>query len=81
MKRLGRILVVDDEENICFVVSKGLTSHGYDARSAQTGAAARSIIDEWDHDVIVLDVMLPDVNGFDFLQQLRVEGVDTPLVF
>ncbi len=76
-----RVLVVDDEENICFVVSSALRRQGFEVRTAGTAAAARVVRAEWSPDVVVLDVMLSDANGFDVLAQWRAEGVDVPVVF
>jgi two-component system, OmpR family, response regulator len=76
-----RVLVVDDEENICFAVSAALKRHGFKVRTASTAAAATEIQSEWSPDVVVLDVMLPDANGFDFLTHWRAQGIDVPVVF
>jgi two-component system, OmpR family, response regulator len=76
-----RVLVVDDEENIRFVVSSALKRQGFDVKTAGTAASASEIRSEWSPDVVVLDVMLPDANGFDVLTQWRASGSDVPVVF
>ena len=63
--RQTRVLVVDDEPNIVDVVSMALRHHGFDVDSAQTGAGAVSRVRERRPDVMVLDVMLPDMDGFE----------------
>jgi two-component system, OmpR family, response regulator len=76
-----RVLIVDDEENIRFVVSSALKRHGFEVRTADTATSAGEIRSAWLPDVVVLDVMLPDANGFDVLARWRSEGVEVPVVF
>jgi two-component system OmpR family response regulator len=59
-----RVLVVDDEENLAFLITSALRLAGYETRSATTGAEAIAEASRFAPDAIVLDVMLPDVDGF-----------------
>jgi two-component system, OmpR family, response regulator len=76
-----RVLVVDDEENIRFVVSSALQRHGFVVRTADTAAEAVEIQAAWRPDVVVLDVMLSGASGFDVVTQWRAAGVDVPVVY
>jgi len=76
-----RVLVVDDEENVAFLVQSALKVAGYDTRAARTGAEALAEADRFAPDVIVLDVMLPDADGFTVLTRLRNSGCDAPILF
>jgi two-component system OmpR family response regulator len=76
-----RVLVVDDEENITFLVSRALQLSGMETAVAATGRDALEAAAEWRPDAIVLDVMLPDIDGFTILQRIRDRGQRTPVVF
>lgn len=77
----SRVLVVDDEENITFLVASALELAGMEADTAATGRAALERISSWRPDAVVLDVMLPDLDGFTILQRLRDQGNRVPIVF
>jgi two-component system OmpR family response regulator len=68
-----RILVVDDEPNIVHVVSMALRFQGFGVESAGTGAEAIAAVASFRPDLIVLDVMLPDMEGFDVAQRLGAQ--------
>jgi two-component system, OmpR family, response regulator len=70
----GTVLVVDDEENIVFLVESALQLHGFTTMSAQTGRAALQRIEQDQPDLVVLDVMLPDLDGFTVLRRMRESG-------
>ena len=76
-----RILVVDDEENIAFVVATAFKLASFDVTTAATGNEALREVARQRPDLIVLDVMLPDLEGFDVCRRLRADGVDTPVIF
>ncbi len=76
-----RILVVDDEPNIVEVVSMALRHHGFEIAAAGTGNDALAAAGEFDPDLIVLDVMLPDMEGFDVARRLGAKGSRVPIVF
>src|SRR5205823_12676478 len=76
--REPRVLVVDDEEHITELVAMGLGYNGFDVERASTGRAALDAIDRRKPDLIVLDVMLPDLDGFELARRLRqCEGAGT----
>ncbi|MEZ5226625.1 MAG: response regulator transcription factor [Acidimicrobiales bacterium] len=76
-----RVLVVDDEENIRFIVESALDMAGFDVTTAETGSEALNLVTALHPVVIVLDVMLPDVDGFTLLQRIRDRGSSAPVVF
>jgi two-component system OmpR family response regulator len=76
-----RILVVDDEPNIVDVVSMALRFQGFTVETAGTGAEAISAVASFRPHLIVLDVMLPDMEGFDVAQRLGAQRARVPIIF
>jgi two-component system, OmpR family, response regulator len=76
-----RILVVDDEPNIVDVVSMALRFQGFEIESAGNGAEALSAVASFKPHLIVLDVMLPDMEGFDVAQRLGAQRARVPIIF
>ena len=66
-----RVLVVDDEPNLREVLSRTLRGDGWDVESAATGQQALDVADSFSPDVVVLDIMLPDIDGYAVLRALR----------
>jgi len=81
MNDSNRVLVVDDEPNIVDVVSMALRFHGFAVETAGTGADALAAVGSFRPDLIVLDVMLPDMEGFDVAKRLGAERAATPIIF
>ena len=75
-----RILVVEDEAGLRLTLGDRLSSEGYAVDTASDGEAGLAQASAGAHDVIVLDVMLPKINGFDVCRELRRRGVDTPIL-
>jgi two-component system, OmpR family, response regulator len=80
-QRQLRVLVVDDEPNIVDVVSMALRHHGFEVESADTGASALASVRDSPPDVMVLDVMLPDMDGFEVAKRLNGERTGVPILF
>jgi two-component system OmpR family response regulator len=76
-----RILVVDDEPNIVDVVSMALRFQGFTIDTAGTGAEALSKVAAFKPHLIVLDIMLPDMEGFDVAQRLGAQRARVPIIF
>ncbi|GIU86474.1 MAG: DNA-binding response regulator [Acidimicrobiia bacterium] len=76
-----RVLVVDDEENIRYLVGAALELDGFDTLVAANGAEALEKAGTHNPDVVVLDVMLPDVDGFTVMRRLRDRGSSAPVIF
>jgi two-component system OmpR family response regulator len=75
------ILVVDDEPYITDVVTAALRFEGFTSDEASTGAEALSKARLGGYDLIVLDVMLPDIEGFEVCRRLRGDNIGTPILF
>jgi two-component system, OmpR family, response regulator len=77
----ARVLVVDDEPNIVDVISMALRYEGFEVASAGTGAEALSAVRDHRPHVMLLDVMLPDMEGFDVARRLGAERARVPIIF
>jgi two-component system, OmpR family, response regulator len=77
----SRILVVDDEPSIVDAVATCLRYEGFDVEEARTGRAAMNAAQERAPDLIILDVMLPDLDGLEVTRRLRSDGVRSPILF
>ena len=75
-----RILVVEDEVRLATLLRKGLTEEGHGVDLAGSGEEALDRVAVTDYDVIVLDVMLPGIDGFAVCQHLRQDRVHTPIL-
>jgi two-component system, OmpR family, response regulator len=76
-----KVLVVDDEENLAFVVASAFRLSGFEVETAGTGNDALRAVARSRPHVVVLDVMLPDLDGFAVCRRLRAEGNDVPIIF
>ncbi len=79
-----RVLVVDDEEHITELLAMGLGYNGFDTERVASGRAALDAADRRRPDLIVLDVMLPDLDGFEVARRLRANegaGFRVPIIF
>lgn len=70
----NRILIVEDEQIVAEVVERHLHRENYEVKIAHNGTQAFEIAGEWYPNLIILDLMLPDINGFDICRRLRQDG-------
>ncbi len=77
---LMRILVVEDNETLADAVERGLRGEGYDVDVTRDGADGLWRAREFSYDAIILDVMLPSMNGYLICQTLRDEDITTPIL-
>ncbi|WP_026459924.1 response regulator transcription factor [Schaalia suimastitidis] len=77
----AKLLVVDDEPNIRDLLASSLRFAGFDVLAAEDGNTAYRLASEEHPDLIVLDVMLPDMDGFTVTRRLRDAGVNVPVLF
>lgn len=77
----GRLLVVDDEPAIVDTVTRFLRFVGYEVRTAATGREALALAREFLPELVLLDIMLPDSDGFEVLHRLRADGLPVAVVF
>jgi len=75
-----RILVVEDEKEIADGISKILENAGYQMDVVYDGLAGLDYIFTNVYDLILMDVMMPKVNGFDVVKSIRAEGIETPVI-
>jgi two-component system, OmpR family, response regulator len=77
----ANILLVEDETNVAFVTSAALRLADYSVIEAVSGEGGLAIASQQPIDLAILDVMLPDIDGFEICQKLRSDGHDFPIVF
>jgi len=72
----GRVLVVEDDESLREVITEALTEDGFAVRAADNGRSALEVVREWPPDVVVLDLMMPHLDGEGFCSAIRqVDGL------
>ncbi len=77
----AKVLVVDDEASIRALLAATLRLTGFEVRVAEGGREALAAVAEYDPDLVILDVMMPDVDGFEVAQRLRSAGRPVPVLF
>jgi len=81
MGPMARVLVADDEQNIRELVAMGLRYEGFEVEAVDNGRAALAGVASFRPDLIVLDVMMPDLDGFEVCRRLRADGERAPVIF
>jgi two-component system, OmpR family, response regulator len=76
-----RILVVDDEPNITELVAMALRYEGFTVKTAATGRSAITSVSQFAPALVILDVMLPDIDGMEVLRRLNSSGTKVPIIF
>lgn len=71
---MNKILIIDDDEELCDLVSEYLTVEGFELESANDGESGLKLALSGEYDMAILDVMLPKMNGFEVLRNLRAES-------
>ena len=79
--RSTRVLVVDDEENITYLLGSALRHFGFDVTTAATGRQGLDAVRSFEPDLVLLDVMLPDLDGFEVCRRMRQDGERVPVLF
>jgi two-component system OmpR family response regulator len=77
----GRVLVVDDERNITDLLATALRFIGFEVEVANHGRGALAAAATFNPEVVILDVMLPDYDGFEVCRRLRADGIRVPVIF
>jgi two-component system response regulator MprA len=80
LNRQARILVVEDERSILSAVRRGMAFEGYAVETAETGSQALDIVRDRMPDLIVLDIMLPGIDGVEVCRRIRAAGEDVPIL-
>ena len=77
----ARLVVVDDEPSIRELLSASLRFSGFEVITASNGTEAIEVIVDSQPDLIIMDVMMPDIDGFTVTSRIRQEGIDAPVLF
>jgi len=80
MPQKKRILVVDDEEDIRFVLRMLLERHGFEVETAEDGLDALEKIRSQKFDLVILDILMPKMDGFQVAKRMEQMGVQTPVI-
>lgn len=75
-----KILIVEDEPQLLSVIRKGLSENNHDVSAALDANTAQQLLTQNTYDVMVLDVMLPDINGVELCRRLRAAGNNIPIL-
>lgn len=75
-----RILLVEDEPQVVEFIKKGLTEKGYETEVAYDGQMGERLASKGDFDLIIIDVILPVINGFELCKRIREKGLQTPVL-
>lgn len=76
-----RVLVVEDEAKVLSFLKKGFEEHGFTVDTAQDGREGYFLAEGQEYDCIVLDIMLPKLDGYEVIRELRKKGKKTPVIF
>lgn len=76
-----RILIIEDERRSREFLAKGLAENGFVADTAEDGQAGLYLVEDREYDLVVLDVMLPVMDGWSVLRAMRARGIQTPVLF
>ena len=77
---MANICLVEDEQKVAAFICKGLEENGYKLNTANDGASAKVLLQDNEFDVLILDVMLPDINGIELCRQIRQSDIMTPIL-
>jgi len=77
---MANICLVEDEQKVAAFICKGLEEHAYKVKTAKDGQSAKMLLQGADFDLIILDVMLPDINGIELCRQIRQNNNKTPIL-
>jgi len=78
-----RVLIVDDDEMVLMALEELLRPEGYEIQAVSSAAKALRLLDEGDYDLLMLDIIMPEMNGFDLCKKIREKEncKGTPIVF
>jgi len=75
-----RVLLIEDEDKLCEFMKKGLEEEGYNVDVAKDGRSGLELAFEWSYDIILLDLMIPEIDGLEVLRKIRAKGLETPVL-
>ena len=77
---MSTVLIVEDEARIASFIAKGLKSAGFTSHQTASGAEGATLAVHGNFDLVILDVGLPDIDGFEVLERIRGQGVTVPVI-
>jgi DNA-binding response OmpR family regulator len=77
---MNHICLVEDEQKVAAFICKGLEEHNYKVTTANSGSTTKALIKNEVFDLLILDVMLPDINGIELCRQIRLTDTQTPIL-
>jgi two-component system response regulator MtrA len=77
---MKRVLVVEDQRDLASLLAHNLRHEGLDVRTVEHGSEALPTVRSWQPDLVILDLMLPGMDGFEILRRIRGEGNDLPVL-
>ncbi|MCD6362309.1 MAG: response regulator [Armatimonadetes bacterium] len=77
---MARILIVEDEQDVSFMMQQVVAVHGHEALVADDGSRALEILDEGPVDLIILDLMMPGMDGYQVMEELQARGDRPPVI-
>jgi two-component system copper resistance phosphate regulon response regulator CusR len=77
---MANICLVEDEKKVAAFICKGLEEQGYKIKTAKDGSSAKALLQTSDFDLLIMDVMLPDINGIELCRQIRLNNTETPIL-
>ena len=80
MQPIARILIIEDEPAVASVIQKALAEERYEPSVAMDGQSALDHIHRFDYDLLIMDVMIPGINGIDLTRQVRKASIQTPVL-
>lgn len=75
-----KVLLVEDESKVAHFVSKGLEEEGYNVDVAYDGKKGLDLVTASTYDIVLLDLMIPEIDGIELLKRMRASGIDTPVL-
>lgn len=79
--RKDKILLVEDDSTLSFIVDDALQREGFEVATAQNGEVGLRKFEEFKPDVVVADVMMPKMDGFEMVKLIRLKSPHTPVLF
>jgi len=77
---MSRILVVDDEKQVCYLLSELLNQFGHEVATETSGTSAIASLDDFQPDLVLADMLMPEMNGLEVLKKVKAWNPDTPVV-
>jgi two-component system, OmpR family, copper resistance phosphate regulon response regulator CusR len=78
---MKKILLIEDDPHVCSFINKGLTEEGFEVSVAMTGETGLEMFQSFNYDLIILDIMLPNMSGIDVCKSIRNTKSEIPILF